>query len=144
MGLESQSVTVNVTPEEFFKVITDFEKYPEFVSTVKKCEIKRQDGNTFEVFFEIDLIKRVKYSLKMTAVPNKKLSWTFAGGDLFKVNSGSWEIEPANGGKATKAKYTADVDFALFVPKMITKTLVGVSLPRNLEEFKQRAESLHA
>lgn len=144
MGAEISTITVDVTPEQFYSVITDYEKYPEFVSTVKDCKITKRSDHTAEVYFEIDLFKSVKYTLKMTEVPQKKLTWEFLEGDFFKVNSGFWKLSPAKGGKATKAEYSVEVDFALFVPKMITKKLVSVSLPKNMEEFKDRAESLYA
>ena len=142
MGGGSQSVVVDVSPEDFYGVITDFKHYPDFVNTVVKADVVKHTGNTYEVDFEVNLFKTIRYTLKMVGDPGKKLSWSLIRGDLFKVMNGSWELEPAAGGKSTKATYTADVDFAIFVPKMITNKLTAVSLPSTLKEFKERAESL--
>jgi ribosome-associated toxin RatA of RatAB toxin-antitoxin module len=143
MGGGQDTILINVTPENFFKVLTDYENYPEFVSTVRHAEIVHRNNSTVDVFMELDLIKTITYTLEMHEEPVTKLSWNLKEGDFFKVNSGSWELEPAANGKKTRATYKAEVDLSLFVPKMITKKLVNHSLPKNMQDFKARAEELY-
>jgi len=144
MGAQSKSIIINVPPDKFYQVISDYEAYPEFLSSVKNTEIVQDEGNVKDVFYEIDLIKTIKYTLRCQANPPYGLSWSLVDGDMFKLNNGSWKLEPAEGGKATKATYSTEVDFTMFVPKMITNKLTAVSLPTTLKEFKERAESLFA
>ena len=89
-----------------------------------------------------DSFKTVQYVLEMIAEPPKKLTWKLLRGDFFKLNDGAWELKPAKNGKATDATYTTEVDFSIFIPKMITSKLTSVSLPLTLNEFKKHAETL--
>ena len=146
MSEQSAEILVSVPPEDFYKVLIDYEQYPEFVSSVKNVEILKREDNHTQVYFELDLIKKVKYLLDMEEDSPNRLGWSLIKGDLFKVNRGAWELEEvtdSEGKRATKAIYSTEIEFSLFVPKMITKTLVAVNLPNNLKEFKNRAEKLY-
>lgn len=141
-GVQGDTI-VNVSPENFFKVITDYNRYHEFVTGVVASEERQRKGNEAKLYLEIDLFKRVRYTLAMKEVPSKRVSWTLHDGEGFKVNSGSWDLTPLDNGKKTKAVYNSEVAFNLFVPKMILNKLTELSLPRNLKDFKARAEELY-
>jgi len=136
----STSIVVNVAPKVIYDVVVDFDSYTEFLPDVKKVIVEKK-GKNLIAYFEISVIKKINYKLSFQAVPNKKISWTFLGGDLFKDNQGSWEFEEVKKGQ-TKATYTVEVDFGLFVPSLITNKLVGHNLPTMMKRFKERAESL--
>ena len=137
------SEVIDVPPEKFFKVISDFEKYPEFIPEVKGVKILEKKKNEVTAEFEISLIKNIKYVLKLTFDPPHRLSWTLAEKGFFKQNDGAWELEPLEGGKKTKATYIVEIGVGMFVPKSIVNMLVGQSLPQMLKRFKERAESLY-
>src|SRR4051812_47115311 len=100
----TRSIVINVPPEKFFEVITQYEKYPEFVSEVKGIKVERNGDQTL-VHYEVDLkIKTIKYSVKMSEQRPNKVSWTFVRGEFMKDNRGSWELKPAGDGK-TEAVY---------------------------------------
>ena len=40
MAQASKSITINVPPERLFDVISDYEKYPEFLPEVKQVKIE--------------------------------------------------------------------------------------------------------
>jgi len=139
MAEASQSITINATPKECMKVITDYEKYPEFLKETKSVTILKRKGKITEVTFEVEVMRKVSYTLTMNEESPNKLSWALIKGDMFKKNDGSWTLEEVKKG-VTKATYTVDVDLGLFIPSMITKTLVGSQLPNMLKNFKQRIE----
>lgn len=141
-GVRGETV-VNVSPEDFYKVITDYNRYHEFVTGVVTSEERGRKGHEAKLYLEIDLFKRVRYTLAMKEEPNKRVSWTLHDGEGFKVNSGRWELSPLENGKKTNAVYYSEVAFNLFVPKMILNKLTELSLPRNLKDFKERAEDLY-
>lgn len=146
MPSASRSVTANVPPEHFFDVVTDFESYPEFIPETVAVEIvkkgkKGKDGSkTEDVQFSIKVIKKIDYTLRLTSNPEKKsVEWELVSGP-FKSNNGSWSIKAAGKGK-TEATYTIDITMGFLVPQSITNMLVGSSLPKMLEQMKDRAES---
>jgi len=136
----STSVVMEVPAKVIYEVVSDFESYPDFLPDVKKTSVTKK-GKGVQAEFEISVIKTIRYTLDFSLVPNKKVSWTFVKGDVFKDNSGEWTFEEVKKGQ-TKVTYSVDVDFGLFVPSLITKKLVGSNLPTMMKRFKERAESL--
>ena len=135
----SQSIEIKATPKKCYKVITDFESYPEFLSNVAAVAVAKKKANSCEVTYTIKVIKDIHYTLKMKGTPDKKIQWSFVDGDYMKKNEGYWELEEIKKG-VTQATYNIDVKFGLLVPSSVTKKLVGSSLPTMLKEFKKRIE----
>ena len=133
---------IHTDPKTVFKVVADFESYPDFLPETKEVAIEERQGTTVIASFKVNVIKTIHYTLKFKLQSPKKLSWSLVRGDLFKSNNGSWTLEPVDGGKATKAIYSVDVDIGLLVPGAITRLLVGSNLPKMLTRIKERAESL--
>jgi len=136
-----ESIDVDVSPEAFFEVITDFNEYRRFLTEVSDCRILNQDGNTYEVDYTIHVIKRIEYKLIFEAEPHSKITWRLgAPGKLMKENSGDWTLEPLDGGQRTRATYRLNVVPGVFVPKVVTQKLVTLTLPSLLQQFKKEAE----
>src|SRR5882672_10504327 len=120
MAQASRSVTVNVPPDKLFDVITDYEKYPEFLPEVKKVKLEGGQGAIKEVTYQVDIkAKVITYTLKHTAERPTKLPGT------------------------TDATYTIDLKLSSLVPGFIEKALAEQSLPGLLANFKARAEKLN-
>ena len=132
----------NCSVDEFYKIVTDYEKYPEFLQEVKDCKILKNDGEGRQlVEYTVSVIKTFKYQLWMTHQAPSLVSWTFAGGDIFKTNSGSWKVED-QAGKA-KVTYSVEATFGVFVPGMIAKTLLSVNLPAMMSAYHKRIKDLY-
>ncbi len=140
MPQASSSIIVAVPPKALYEVAIDFEKYPEFLPDVKFAKVKKRQGSNLIVDFEISVIKKIRYTLKVSGTPGKKIGWSLVEGDLFKKNEGGWTFEDLKG--KTKGTYTIEIDFGLFVPSMITSRLIGANLPAMMKRFKERAEGL--
>lgn len=138
----SESIEINATPKQCYEVISDYEKYPEYLDESKHVVIHSKNGNSAEVTFTIEVIKKISYTLKMVGTPSKKISWKLIKGDLMKKNEGHWTFEEIKKG-VTKAVYTLDIELGLFVPGMITKKLIGSNLPAMMKAQKERIESLY-
>lgn len=134
------SIIMDVPPKTIYEVVLDFEKYSRFLPDVKKAVVHKK-GKEIVADFEISVIKKIHYTLAFTTVPNKKISWSFVKGDLFKDNRGHWRFHEVKKGQ-TEVTYNIEVDFGLFVPSMITNKLVGHNLPTMMKRFKERAEKL--
>ena len=146
MPAASRSIVINVPAEHLFKTITDYESYPEFIPETLGVEIvkqsKKKDTRVVDVKFDIKVIKQIDYTLRLTEEPNEKITWELVEGRIFKSNNGSWELKSAGKGK-TEATYTVDITIGLLVPQAITNMLVGSSLPKMLEQMKERAEGTY-
>lgn len=139
MAAASTVETFPCTPEQFFAIISDYEKYPEFLSEVKQCKVIKTDGAKKLVEFQVNVIKTFSYRMWMTEEAGKRISWTLEGGDLFKTSSGSWDLSDV-GGK-TQAKYAVDATFKVFVPGPVAKALVNVNLPNMMKAYQNRVKA---
>lgn len=143
MAHAQKSIVIDVTPEQLFDVVVDYEKYPQFLPEVKSAKVTFGSGSIKEVTYSIDIkAKVISYTLKHTAEKPGKVSWSFVRGEMMKGNDGSWTLKPAPGG-GTEATYSIDLKLSALVPSFIEKALAEQQLPLLLANFKKRAESLH-
>jgi coenzyme Q-binding protein COQ10 len=140
MAGASRSIVINAPPEKIFDVITQYEKYPEFLSEVKKIRVLERKDNTVKVQYEVDVIKTIRYTILVKEERPKRMSWTFVEGEVMKDNKGGWVLEPEGEGR-TKATYTVELALGPLVPKAIVNGLTEKQLPGMLEAFKRRAEA---
>ena len=141
----TQEIVIAAPPSKVFDVIAAYERYPEFVPSVKTCRVVRQDIGV-EVELELDLgVKRIRYTLRHLEERPRRVTWSLVRGDWMKVSNGSWELSEEGSGH-TRARYTVEVQIARppLVPQAlidrVTDELTRVKLPRTLEAFKARAE----
>ncbi|MDX9732337.1 MAG: SRPBCC family protein [Bdellovibrionales bacterium] len=142
MAAASHTEVFNCTPEEFFKLVTDYASYPEFLSDVKECKVVKQDGEAKYVEYKVSVVKTITYQLKTIEAAPSLVSWTFASGDVFKTMDGSWKIEDAGGGKC-RCTYAVEGTFKIFVPGPIAKTLLNVNLPAMMAAYHNRIKAVY-
>ncbi len=141
----SREILIQVPPSKLYEIITDYDRYPEFVPAVKACHARRT-GSTVDVEYELDLgVKKIKYVLRHVEEPPHRVTWSLVSGNWMKVSTGSWELSLEGG--ATRARYTVAIQVAKppLVPQSVvdrvSDELTRVQLPRTLEAFKARAEA---
>ena len=128
------------TPEQFFSVVYDCEKYSEFLSEVQSCKILKDDGGSKDVEYKISVIKTFTYINKHTENAPHSLKFHYLSGDLFKSMEGGWDIQPH--GEQTKVEYTVRASFGLFVPGGMTKKVIGANLPAMMKSYHKRIQQL--
>lgn len=138
----SHTEEFNCTPEELYKILVDYPKYSEFLNEVKKCEVLQESGNRKLVEYDVSMIKTFSYKMWMTETPNSKIEWTLDSGDIFKTSVGSWVLQPLGPNK-TKATYSVDATFKVFVPGPIAKALVQVNLPNMMQAYHKRVQKIY-
>jgi coenzyme Q-binding protein COQ10 len=136
----TRSIVINAPMDRLFTVIADYQSYPQFLPEVKSIRISKREGSEVDVHYEVEVLKKIRYTLRLKEEPPNRISWTFVEGELMRDNRGNWLLEPAGEGK-TKATYTIEMKLGPLVPKSIVNALVDSSLPKMLEAFKKRAES---
>ena len=140
MAQASTTEVFNCKPEEFFKIISDYSRYPEFLPEVRACRLLESNSNRKLVEYEISVVKTFKYSLWMIEEPPHKVSWEFSQGDLFKTSHGSWLLEDQAG--KTRATYSVEATFRTFVPGPVAKALISVNLPNMMSAYHKRVSEL--
>jgi ribosome-associated toxin RatA of RatAB toxin-antitoxin module len=140
----SKEILIATSPEVLYDVIVDYDRYPEFVPSVKRCRTSRNGGDV-RVEYEVDLgLKKIRYTLRHHEERPHHVSWSLDSGDWMKVSNGSWDLAPEGG--QTRARYSVEVQIAKppLVPQSVvdrlTDELTRVQLPRTLAAFKARAE----
>ncbi len=136
----SRSVVFNAPIEKCFEVISDYERYPEFLPEVRKIRTSNRRGNEVDVQYEAEVVKVIKYTVHMKEEKPTRVTWSFIDGEFMKDNKGGWVLEDAGNG-STRATYNIEVTVGPLVPKTILNALVDSQLPKLLENFKKRIES---
>src|SRR5712692_3649347 len=133
----SRSILIDAPIETVFGIITDYEKYPEFLSEVKAIRVSERREGEAVVQYEVSVLKTIRYTLKLKEEKPQRISWSLVEGELMRENKGSWLLEPQ--GKQTRATYSIEMTLGPLVPKAMVNALVDSSLPKMLESFKKRA-----
>ena len=136
----SRSIVVNAPPEKVYDIVINYDRYPEWLTEVKKIRTSDRKGNEVKVHYEVDFkVKTIRYTILVREERPQRMSWSFVEGEVMKDNKGSWVLEPEGEGK-TKVTYSVEVTVGPLVPKSILNTLVDQSLPKMLEAVKRRVE----
>ena len=127
--------------ERVISVITDYERYPEFLTSMADAEIleKLSDEETL-VRFQLELIMRLEYQLLMKADLPHRLVWKLRKSENMLVNQGAWHLRALNDHE-TEIRYELEVEFQGRLPQSIHDRVTTFALPRTLEEFRLRSES---
>ena len=102
MAHATATVEADCSPETFLSVVTDFERYPEFVEDVVDARISGRGEGYWEVDFGLHIVRRLEYTLRLEMVSPERLEWSLVEG-IFRVNNGSWSLEALEGGTRCRA-----------------------------------------
>jgi coenzyme Q-binding protein COQ10 len=131
----------NCTVDQFYKIISDYEKYPQFLSEVKGCKVLKTEGSKKLVEYSVSVIKSFKYALWMTETPSTDITWEFASGDIFKSMRGLWKLQDEAG--KCRATYSVEATFGVFVPGPMANMLVSVNLPNMMSSYHKRIKQVY-
>ncbi len=139
MAGASRTIVFEAPIEKCFSVISDYERYPEFLPEVKKITTSNRRGHEVDVHYQAEVVKVIKYTVHMKEEKPKSVSWSFIDGEFMKDNRGGWVLEDLGNGQ-TKATYSIEVTVGMLVPKTILNALVDTQLPKLMANFKKRIE----
>lgn len=143
MARADRTEVYDVSAEKFYKAITDYKSYTQFVDGVKSVAVEKESASGAVAKFTLSIIKEVSYTIDLKHVPNKEVSWSLVSGDMMKKNNGKWTLKDLGNGK-TEVNYNLEVELKGFLPGlgMIEKTLVNTNLPMTMKAFAKRAQEL--
>jgi len=136
-----KSILVDVISDTAFDVICDFERYPDFLPEVEGANIVNDKPNSKDVFFTINFMRRVEYTLRFNLKNKDNVTWKLIDGDgTINDNSGFWSIEKRDGSKS-KITYHVNLNFNMQLPTSIAKAILGKNVEKMLERFRSEMES---
>ena len=143
MANAQRTELMKASAENIYKVLTDYNSYGDYMDGVSKVEVIERNGNTVLAKYDINMIKKFSYVLKLEEVENKSITWSFVEGDIFAHNNGSWVLNDLGDG-TTEVEYSVDVDIKVKMmgSGMIVKKLVNTSLPALMKSVEKRAQDL--
>lgn len=134
---------MNLTPQEIFEVVVDYDRYADFLPMIKESKIIKRESDTIVLCrFVASMIKEFEYTLRLEQTPYEKTRWTYVEGS-FKDNTGGWDFVPINANQV-KVTYRVEIDFGFLVPKIVANQIVGSSLPSMLRTMEKRALQLRS
>ena len=138
----TRTIEINGTADTCYKLICDFESYPEWQSAMKSAKVLKKDksGKAKKVELKISLLgKDIRYVLDYQYDEKKHLlSWTYVEGDVRDIK-GSYKFETIDKGK-TLATFSTYVDPGFWVPGPIINTLNNVAMKKSMEELRDAVE----
>lgn len=143
MAKAEKTEIFDVPADKFYKAIVDYKSYPQFVDGVESVEIKNESADGATVTMNLNLIKKISYTIKLNHTPNKEVNWSLVSGDMMKINNGKWTLKDL-GQARTEVTYSLEVEFKGFLPGLglIEKTLVNTNLPLTMKAFAKKAASM--
>ncbi len=138
----TESITVNASAQTIFTVVTDFERYGDWVSDLKRIEVVSRDdeGRALEVEFRAAAFGRsTTYTLvyDYSKAP-EQLSWHQVQGDLTETLNGRYRFEAD--GDETRVTYDLEVELLVPIPTFIKSRAAYRIQTQALRELKAQAE----
>lgn len=133
---------VKGTPEEVWKVLTDYNNYPKFMPSMEKFVVKTKTERFSIVHVKLESPPLIDISYDLRRVYDKH-NWTISFKKIdgkIKDIEGSWKLDEY-GSKYTKLIYRSHIDIGIPVPKFILDSLSKNGLHKIAENVKKRVES---
>ena len=140
----TERMVIGASPAHCFKVVTDFERYPEWASDIKAVSIDERDDDdrpTVVTFRAAAFGRSTSYTLRYdySQAPSR-LSWQQVSGDVTRRLDGSYDIVPSDEGSAD-VTYHLVVDLKVPLPVFVKRRAEGRIAYTALKELRSRAES---
>jgi ribosome-associated toxin RatA of RatAB toxin-antitoxin module len=135
----SASINIAAKPDEVMAVISDFERYPDWVDSMKSAEVLTSvDGKAKTVRMVLDhTLVKDNYVLAYDWKP-RAVSWKLIEGNLLKAMDGSYVLKP--NGTGTTVTYMLTVDINMPMIGMFKRKAEKTIIDSALKGLKKRVE----
>jgi len=135
---------VKASPDAVYRIITDYNHYPEFMPNIAKTTILQKSGTATRCKFTLKIaLFEIEYTLSLKSDINSRpysLAWDFIEGDI-NDTTGAWLIEKdGEEGNYSLVHYTVHTDPGRLVPDWIANKLSSESIPDMIAAIRTRAE----
>ena len=146
-GATRAATLIRRPPAQVWAVLTDFERWPEFMPLIDETRVGTRDGprlrveQRYSIMF-VDLAHTTIYDL---APGEGRLSWRLdeeAPHDI-EASQGEWELVPIASGRETLVRYDAKMSAGRAVPEFVERMLRGRSLEQLLAGLRAEVARRH-
>lgn len=144
----SRSIIIDGPPDRCLAVITDYEKYPEWVADVKSVEVLRHDdsGRAGLVRYRVAAMGRsASATLEYFYGSNPlRVSWRLVEGEPVRRYDGRYVLEAVgdpDDAQQTKVTYDLEVDLAVPLPSFVRRRSEVRVVRAALDDLRQRIET---
>jgi carbon monoxide dehydrogenase subunit G len=141
----TQSIVIDAPCERVAEVISDFSRYPEWVSAVKETEVvgEYEDGYASQVRFVLDAgVVADEYTLVYSYADDiSRIEWhLLAPSKMQRAQDGSYDLA-ANADGTTTVTYTLAVELSIGMLGMFKRKAEKMIMDSALRELKRRVET---
>ena len=141
----SQRATIAVSPHELFDVVTDFDRYTDWIRDLKSVEVLARDdeGRATEVRYRAAAMGRsTSYTLQYDySDAPRRLPWKLVDGDIMRRLDGAYEFHPVDGdGDRTDVEYWLTVELIVPLPAFVKRRAESKIMHNALRELKAHVE----
>ena len=138
-----ESRVINHTPVNLFNLVSDVNKYPEFLPWCKGARIKNIRDNVFDadLIIGFKIYKEIYSSRIYLDYVNNKILVEYKDGP-FEHLENSWVFNKNNNG--CKVEFMVDFKFKSIFLQTIMETLFSEAVRRMVKAFENRANQLYS
>jgi ribosome-associated toxin RatA of RatAB toxin-antitoxin module len=135
---------MELPPQKIWQIVSDCSTYKDHLPRVAASKLLSRDGNKFtcEVTiampFPLSNLTAVTEATHEESDKGMSRRWKLLRGD-YKVNTGSWEVRPLDGGKSSLVTYTVHAEPNTAVPDWIRESAQKKALPEMIERVRAEA-----
>jgi carbon monoxide dehydrogenase subunit G len=138
----TQAIVIQARPASVMAAIADFDNYPVWAASVKRCEVleRGDDGRAVRVAFVLDAgVVRDQYELAYTWDGDQRVDWAQVKGQMMRSQRGSYTLDAV--GDTTHVTYALAVDLAIPMLGMLKRKAERIVMDTALKELKRHVES---
>ncbi|HET9077265.1 MAG TPA: SRPBCC family protein [Acidimicrobiales bacterium] len=140
----TERMIIRGAPEECYRVLVDFERYPDWAADIKAVHVDERDpqGRARVVTFRAAAFGRsTSYTLRYdySGAP-EELSWVQTAGDITRRLDGAYHLSPS-GDADTEIEYQLVVDLKVPLPGFVKRRAEGRIMGTALRELKAVVEA---
>ena len=139
----AQTSLINAPLDTCWKVVLDFEKYPDWAKDVKEAVVVSRDseGRASQVEYRASALGRsTHYTLEYDySEQPARLSWHLVQGDIMRGLNGAYSFVEVDGG--TQVFYELELELVVPLPGFVKRRAEARILIEAVKELKARAES---
>ncbi len=140
MPKAKKTVGVQVPAEYFWNMITDYERYPDYISNCTTATIVSNNNDVVVAAFTVKVVRTFDYTLQLVLdAEHYRVDWTLVESKTLRQNDGGWQLTETQPGH-TMVTYWNDLAAKFWLPKAFLNGLVQIALPSMLKEWRLLAE----
>lgn len=142
----SQRTIIAASPQQLFDVVTDFDRYTDWIRDLKSVEVVERDdqGRAVEVRYRAAAMGRsTSYTLRYDySNAPRELPWKLVSGDIMRRLDGAYEFHPVgDDGDRTDVEYSLTVELIVPLPAFVKRRAESKIMHNALRELKAHVEA---